>query len=408
MLERHGINSMGLWKWIKTQGRKNKGAEDFPEEPYLQGDQTEPETEWEPAGELSHSSQDQAELIKNSCEQMAEADRQIDEAKVEYQAVTAYLTDMQKIERTEGEEREVIDDAARRIITLTRERIKYQGRGIKITDAQFRSIEKYESDIIKVIKKMEQNEKFAAAIESDMGHLEKERKRLGRKKKEIINRQKYLKGLSLTTFTLVGILFLLFLALGYVFQTDMQIPFLMTIVMAAASALYIFLEAGKNRYDMKLTEKKLNRAIGLLNKVKIKYVNNTNVLDYSYEKYGVKNSSELGNLWQQYLKAKAAAERYKHNTEMLNHYNEVLIGELKKLGVFDPDIWVYQAIAIIDQKEMVEVRHRLNVRRQKLRERIDYNYKLKVSAVELLEKLISENPALGEEVKRVSREYNIT
>ena len=41
---------------------------------------------------------------------------------------------------------------------------------------------------------------------------------------------------------------------------------------------------------MIITERKINKAINLLNKVKIKYVNNINVLDYSCEKYGVKNA----------------------------------------------------------------------------------------------------------------------
>ena len=47
---------------------------------------------------------------------------------------------------------------------------------------------------------------------------------------------------------------------------------------------------------MVITEKKGNRAIFLLNRVKIKYVNNVRTLDYMYHKYQVRNAAELSFL----------------------------------------------------------------------------------------------------------------
>ena len=100
-------------------------------------------------------------------------------------------------------------------------------------------------------------------------------------------------------------------------------------------------------------------------------------------------------------------KRYKSNTELLNYHNEILIEKLKKFHVGDPEIWIYQAIAIIDNKEMVEVRHRLNTRRRKLRERIDYNTKLKEGGMEKIEKLIEECPDWKDDVLQVLKKYNI-
>jgi len=54
-------------------------------------------------------------------------------------------------------------------------------------------------------------------------------------------------------------------------------------------------------------------------------------------------------------------------------YPGKMFEELKRLGVKDTEIWFTQARALIDSKEMVEVRHDLNVRRQKLRDQLDYN-----------------------------------
>jgi hypothetical protein len=168
--------------------------------------------------------------------------------------------------------------------------------------------------------------------------------------------------------------------------------------MATISSAFIFYESRKNSYTIKIIEKKQNKAIDLLNSVKIKMVNNTSVLDYAYSKYMVHNSKELEYLWEQYVKAKDAAKRYEKNTELLNYYNEALIRELKANHISDPEIWIYQAIAIIDQKEMVEVRHRLNVRRQKLRERIDYNNKIKENAIQNIRGLMKKYPNLTPEI----------
>ena len=85
----------------------------------------------------------------------------------------------------------------------------------------------------------------------------------------------------------------------------------------------------------------------------------------------------------------------------------MLINQLKRCQLNDPEIWIHQAIAIIDNKEMVEIRHRLNIRRQKLRERIDYNSKIKEGNIEVIRGILKKNPECEEEVIRVLKGYEI-
>ena len=63
-----------------------------------------------------------------------------------------------------------------------------------------------------------------------------------------------------------------------------------------------------------MSEKKMIKAIGLLNSVKIKFINISNLLDYSHSKYMVNSSSELTFLWEQYVKVKDEDKRYQNNT----------------------------------------------------------------------------------------------
>ncbi len=400
---------MGLWDFFRRDKRKEEIEEGSEEAFYSENAETDlPVEELEEQSVDFSSKEDSNSFIQNCCERIIDASREIEEAKVEYGAVTAYLMDMQKIDMIPRKEREDLESAAREIVTLIRERDSYyNSEEIKIPIASRRIMQKYEKEMVGEIKKMYENEAYQKAIKNDLKYLEGEKGYLKYQRQEIIAKQKYLQNIAITTSILVVVLFVLIYALAKVFRADMRLPFILTIAMAAISAAYIYFEANKNRVNMILTEKKINKAIGLLNKVKIKYVNNTNYLEYTYEKYGVNSAMELEHIWQQYEAMRQKERKIRSNADKLSANNEKLIAELKKYEVEDPDIWIHQPVAIIDKKEMVEIRHRLNVRRQKLRDRIDYNNKLKMETVAKVQSVLEQKPEAKEEIMEVLRGYQI-
>ena len=152
---------------------------------------------------------------------------------------------------------------------------------------------------------------------------------------------------------------------------------------------------------MAITEKKCSRAILLSNRVKIKHVNNTRTLDYMYHKYQVRNAAELDFVYGEFRKAKREWAKQRESTIRLNENNQILMHELERLGVKDCDIWFAQAKALVEPKEMVEVRHDLNVRRQKLRDQMDYNTRIMEQCLEEMEKIRDESPDYAAEVERI-------
>ncbi|MDF2802779.1 MAG: putative rane protein [Anaerocolumna sp.] len=345
--------------------------------------------------------------IMDDCRQIIETTRTLDELKGEYQAVTAYLTDIQKIELMPEEDRDKVNDLARRIQTLNKDKTRYQKGVRKINDIQYKHMAKYEDVLPVQIKEMQNHEKYQETIKTDMKYLEREKEDLFEEQEEIFQKQSYLKGIAITTCVLVILLFLLFVGVNNASKVDMVIPFMLTIIMALSSALYIFMNALKNRKGMKTVELKLNRAILLLNKVKIKYINNTNALEYSYQKFMVESHEQLKSLWEEYLKAKNDEERYELSSNLLDISNRELIRTLRNYNISDSKIWVYQTTALIDNKEMVEVRHRLNVRRQKLRENIDYNNGLRDKSIKEVGIFIEKKPENREEVVKFLKSYGI-
>lgn len=353
------------------------------------------------------SSSDRGNFIIDNCEQIIETGKQLEELKAEYQAVTSYLADIQKLDRLPEEDRQFLNDTAKKITVYTKERSKHHNKARKITDIQFKNMARYEDVLPTELKKMKKNEVYQDTIKTDMKYLEGEKGALSYQREEIFSRHNYLKGIAAATCIVVLILFTVFILVQNSTKTDMQIPFLMTIALAAISAFYIFINSGSNRKEMKLTELKLNKAIGLLNKVKIKYINNTNELDYSYQKYMVNSYAELQFLWEQYLKAKEEERVFNKNMEQLEYYKKDLVKELKSQDLKDPDIWVHQIGALTDNAEMDEVRRRLETRRKKLRDRIDYNNSLKDKSIRDIQQFINERPENLEEVTEKLRLYGI-
>ncbi|MDF2486439.1 MAG: putative rane protein [Herbinix sp.] len=345
--------------------------------------------------------------VKDNCEIIIESGRQIEEAKVEYSAVTSYLTDMQKIDMIPEEQRLGLEEAARKIVNLSKERGKLQRKSSIISDRQFRLYESFEKQIPKELSVIREAEEYQAIIQQDIMHLEKERLALDEEQDEIISKQAFLKGISIATSVIVILLILLFALLSNYSEANFTIPFLLTVLMGMVSALYVFMEARRNSGGIHLVQMKQNRQIMLMNKVKIKSVNNRNYLDYTFSKYMVQNFEQLKIAWEEYVRMKDEARRYQSNTELLDFFNNELVHELKKFGIVDSEIWIYQPTAILDNKEMVEVRHRLNVRRQKLRDRIDMNNQQKEDALKAISQVMKNYPDCVTEAEKLLRRYRI-
>lgn len=345
--------------------------------------------------------------VKDNCEIILESDRQTEEAKVEYQAVTSYLADMQRIDMIPEDQRENLEEAARKIISLSKDREKLQRKSSILSDMQYRLFERYELMLPKELPAIKDSEQYQMMIDQDMMHLEKEREALDDQEEEIVSKQSFLKGIAVTTSVVIVLLFLLFALLSFYTEASFTIPFLLTVLMGMISTLYIFLEARKNESNVRLVQAKQNRQIMLMNKVKIKAVNNRSYLDYAYSKYMVESYEQLRASWEEYVRMKDEARRYQSNTELLEFFHNELIHELKKHGVVDSEIWIYQPTAILDNKEMVEVRHRLNVRRQKLRERIDLNQKQRKEAISAIKGIITNYPDSKEEAEKLVRRYQL-
>jgi hypothetical protein len=151
--------------------------------------------------------------------------------------------------------------------------------------------------------------------------------------------------------------------------------------------------------DLKRVEKSINKIILLHNTVKIRYINNTNLLEYLHLKYGVRNSEELTKLYDQYLEDKKRREAFVKMQDDMDIAERDFLRILRRYRIGDPLIWLHQSAAILDKREMVEVRHKLIIRRQSLRKRMDYNKEVVAKkAQQEIKELVDRYPRYSAEI----------
>ncbi len=317
--------------------------------------------------------EERANFLKNCCDIMKEAKKQQFEAKKEYEVVTSYLADIQKIDLLPERTKKSIEEMARKLTFLNEERDKVQKIPAKITMSQRMALEPYEDTILDEIKKMEESEQYLERINSDIRLLESEKASLDFEMEDVMERDTSGRKMLMIAGGFIAVFLTFLLILQETTEKQVEIPFLLTIAFGILVTASFYFSNRKNQHDLKVAQAKVNKVIMLLNKVKIKYVNCTTLLDYLYEKFHVRSSTELKYHWNEYMRLVEEERRFKKMADSIDFYTKEIVTELKTHGIIDAGVWSHQIEALVDPREMVEVRHRLNVRRQKLRQRIDYN-----------------------------------
>lgn len=345
--------------------------------------------------------------VAYKCDQIIDATYQMEELRVEYDMVTSYFQDIQTIEELPQNIQGEIADIAGKIALLENETSEFLHADDRISDANFRMIQGLEKDLREVFGKLKELEDMDLKIKRDLKHLEAERNSLEYMQSSIGEKQRKLRTF-ISGFGALSILSVLILALIGVFtNTSLILPILLILLVIAGLAAMTVVVYKRLSYEFKLCEIKENRAINLENKVKIKYVNNTSTLEYLYGKYNIKNLRELEYLYDQYLIMVDEVRKYQRTAGDLHKHCEQLTKLLFSHGIKDPDIWTKQSRALIDKREMVEVKHSLNVRRQKLREQITYNEELRLNGLKDIQKMLKVKPELREQVKKELEVYHV-
>ncbi|MCI9337420.1 MAG: hypothetical protein HFH93_07765 [Lachnospiraceae bacterium] len=385
---------MGFWsKLFKRKRYQESGSEDWENIVYDRDD-------------VDFSQEEErSRYITNCLEQMKEATREIGLLTGEYSLITSYLTDMEEIEALPESEREGLDSIAGRLVSLEQESKRYRGRKNRMKDADYYRLREHESEIKEGIAKLKECEEYGGKVKQDLQRLDRERHAYEYRREELNTLMDNLRGMTVIFATAFVMCMVMLAVLQFVFHMDTRMGYLLAVAAVALAVTVTWVKYTDEDKELHQVEIAVNKIILLQNKVKIRYVNNRNLIDYLYIKYGTDSAASLNRLWKQYQREKDERREFAEAEGKAEHYRRQLLNKLSRYRIATPERWLNQAAALLDRREMVEMRHELILRRQTLRKQMDYNNNVAETARKEITDVADKYPAYASEIMEMVSRY---
>ncbi len=352
---------MGLFQWLFKRKRVRDAEENWEEIVYSR------------EGINFRSGEERNSYIEDCLEQISEVKKEVELLNGEYSIVTAYLTDTEEIEALPEGEKDTLSITANRLKSIEQERQRYLSKENRMPDSVYYRMKEREHELESAIRKMKDAESYGSLVKQDLQRLSREKQAYAYRKEELYGMLANFKGMAViflgALLVCIGILALLQFSL----EIDSTVGYFVAVVITAVAMTVLcikYMDAGR---EVHRVERAQNRLIQLQNKVKIKYVNNTNLLNYLYLKYQVKNATTLEKQFAQYQEEKEGRNQYAEAEAKKEYYTKQLMEQLGHYRVRYPERFAARVDALLDRKELVEMRHELILRRQALRKQLEYN-----------------------------------
>ena len=346
-------------------------------------------------------------FVRDHCEQMTQSSKDVEEQKAEYQIVMEHLTDIETISALSHRELKSIQGKAGRILYIEESEKNYKRPVSKISETQYREMARLEREktMPGALKKLTDSEERQMKIKRDMNLLEGEKGALAYQRKKEKNRAINAKTLCVLLVAICLLVLAMLLFMQNTLRMDTRLGVSVVIGILALGLTAVFVNYTGAQSEQVHIEKKLNRAITLQNKAKLRYVNATNLIDFYYSKYNVNSSYELRYMWDKYLEEKKARNHSEEIAKQLDEARHELLSALKAQHIKDPSVFAFQPSILTDADEMTELRHSLIIQRQRLKKGMDFNtYNLEQSKHEI-EQLVKDYPQYAREILAIVSQY---
>lgn len=364
------------------------------------------DTQWETGKIEDLKDHDQRIQYARQClEQMREASMEVERLQEEYKVVNAYLKDMEEIDALPDGEKDNLRMHAQAIEALNVVKTDIHNKKIVMSESDYRKMERLEDEVETAIGKLREAEDYQHKVKKDMQRLEGERMACQYRINEAQMGMANMKGMAIITLIAACALVAILLILQFMLEMDTMIGYTLMAIGVSCMLTYCFLKYREATQEFYVASKSFNKVILLKNKVKIRYVNNTSLLDYLYIKYNVGSVDSLEKMYEKYQVEKAERQRLMETEADMEFHSGQLVKQLRNYHLFDPAIWVHQTEAILNPKEMVEIRHSKILQRQSLRKKMDYNNQMAKDAKQNILDIVAAYPVDGKEILQLVSEF---
>lgn len=365
-----------------------------------------PEVETIDRSEIDMSSKHlRQRYVKNLCDLMAECTDEIESASKEYRYVTDYLKDCEIIDQIPENSGNRLVNAAENVIRVMKKSQIHTTKLGMISETKFNQMQAIESDMPRAYEELREHEEYKEIVRDDLRKLEGEKVSRQFMRSDARVKEMSCRNIAVIAVFATAFVMIILLLMKFMFEMNVMPGFIIAAALGSitlAASFSSFLNA--RSIEEKLTSQ-LNQIIGKQNTIKIKFVNIQNLITYEYEKYHVNSSDELSYYWGLYLNEKNERELIRRMSHELDAAEEKYKQELLNINVNYPTLWLHQAEAVADKREMVELRHELVARRQGLRKRISYNTDNREAAKKEVQDLVMKYPNYAHEILDIVGSY---
>ncbi|MCM1536946.1 MAG: hypothetical protein NC254_00960 [bacterium] len=349
--------------------------------------------------------EEREKYVRALMEQTADAAATLSELNGEYNRVTSYLKDVDEVEALPDSEYDQLVSYANKILSLEQARQEIPEGKSRMPEEEYRRIEEIEPEAEEALAKLRENEEYRELVKHDLRRLHAERQAYEIRRNELRHTMHDTKGMSLICICAMSICFALLLLFQFGLHMDSSVGYLLAGLVTAGVLVYVYIRYHEASKELTRVTAGINKLILLQNRVKIRYVNNTNLLDYLYMKYHTESSAMLEQQLQMFYEEQEYRKQYERTVDDLSYFRRELLRLLQHYQLFDPLVWMRRPEAFLDSRERVEFRHSYNEQRQKLRKQMEHNRDLVERAKQEIREIVKEYPESARAILAIVEEY---
>ena len=240
------------------------------------------------------------DYVRNCLSQISEASKEMDRLTKEYDAVSCQLKDLEEVEEIPVKDKAKIETLANDIRRLRKEHDAYVLKESAMTDREYKLVESIEDDIAEAVKKLEKEEDLRKRIKQDLRRLDREKHAYTYRKSELEQGLANLRGTAFVALGAAAVLVVILILLQTILKLDVTLGYFGAAMLLSIALTFIFVKFKDDTLEKVRVSNTINGLILLENKVKIRYVNNKNLLDYLYTKYDVPDAWTLRDLYDRF------------------------------------------------------------------------------------------------------------
>ncbi len=255
--------------------------------------------------------------------------RRMDTIRPNYKKYVNYVAVLERLEMLPSKVKKELEKLAQVYSETLVQKTEFRDK-IKDTDTnKAEYLERYDGQMDEIVKMMQEHEENQRLVKQDLAYLESEKSDLSYYAERYGRAYRWVRSGFVVAAVVAAASAFVLSTMFFVYKMAILMPAMIAMVAVITATVWVYVFRRYLIHEIKKNQKLMQRAVTLINKTKIKYINNQKVLDYQYQKYRVDSSEMLVLRWENYKAKLAARNQYRNISNTI----AAMITDVEKLLV---------------------------------------------------------------------------